>query len=107
MGKFFLSFLIAITTLVIFTFGGMLLMSHENSLMATMDAACISRCIQESTMNGIVPVSTGTDMVLLFFVVVLFFRVIDITQTSQIFRNDEDIGKILLRRKLATIRIQD
>ncbi len=107
MRQFFLSFLITITAIVSFTFSGVLLLNHENNMMAPMDAVCISQCIQNSTINGIVPVSTGTQMVLLFFAVILFFRVIDTTQASRVFRNDDDVGKILLRKKLATIRIQD
>lgn len=123
MRAFLLSFLLILTTAVSLTFGGMVLMDHDGMMMPgddcmvgtcptsrsgnMDDATCISQCIRATTINSLVPASANAQVLLLFFVSVLFVNLFAPQVISRFFRSDNDIGKILLHHQLSTVIIRD
>lgn len=123
MRAFLLSFLLILTAAVSLTFGGMVLMDHDGMMMPgddcmvgtcttsrsgdTDDATCISQCIRATTMNSMAPASANVQVLLIFFVSVLFVNLFAPQVISRFFRSDNDIEKILLHRQLSTVIIRD
>lgn len=107
MRRVFLTLLITIMTIAAFTVGGVVLLSHENDMMAPMDAACISNCISSNTVTGTVTAITNTNTLLMFFVVVLFLSIAYSNTKYTSFQNNLDRRKHILHQQLATVLIRD
>jgi len=124
MRQFFLSFLLIVTAAVSLTFGGMVFMNHGAGMMMSDDGCafgacagshdgersgvdCVSHCLQSSTAQGTMPISTSISSILLIVVAALFGFSFKREVISMFFRNDNDIGKFLLHRQLSTVIIRD